>query len=131
LANSPVFRLAVAVPPLALVYFLVMARRRLLLRKLLASRIAQAPPLAAAAILARRAQNWRSIPWFSRIAMFIGIPLVTVAMALYAAQRAAQVDTLAPWEAGLAAGFAVALVALYGFVVYRVMSFRGVASTRE
>jgi hypothetical protein len=52
-------------------------------------------------------------------------------MALYVAQRAAQVDATAPWEAGLAAGFTVALVALYGFVVYRVMSFRGVASTGE
>jgi hypothetical protein len=70
-------------------------------------------------------------PWFSRIAVLIGIPLAAIAMALYAAQRAAQVDTLASWEAGLAAGFAVALVALYGFVVYRVMSFRGVASTGE
>jgi hypothetical protein len=131
LANSPIIRLAVAVPLLALVYLVVTIRRRFLLRGLLADRIAQRPPLSAAAILARRAQYWRMTPWFSRIAMFIGIPLVTVAMALYAAQRAAQVDAMAPWEAGLAAGFAVALVTLYGFIVYRVMSFRGVASTRE
>ena len=125
LANSPVIRLAVAVPLLALVYLLVMARRRSLLRKLLAGRIAQGPPLAPSAILARRAKTWRATPRFSRIAMFTGIPVAALAMALYASQRAGQADALAGWEAGLAAIFAVALVALYGFVIYRVLSFRG------
>ncbi len=131
LANSPIVRIAVALPLLVAVYLVVMVRRRLLLRSLLGDRIAQRPPLSAAALLMRRAQYWRMTPWFSRIALVIGIPLAAIAMALYAAQRAAQVDAMAPWEAGLAAGFAVALVALYGFVVYRVMSFRGVASTSE
>jgi len=125
LANSPVIRLAVAVPLLALVYFLVMVRRRSLLGKLLAGRIAQAPPLATAAILARRAQSWRAIPRFSRVAMIIAIPLAAAALGFYAAQRVGQVDALAGWEAGLAAICAAALIALYGFVIYRVLSFRG------
>jgi hypothetical protein len=131
LANSPVIRLAVAVPLLALVYFLVMVRRRLLLRKHLAGRIAQGPPLSAAAILARRAQSWRETPWFSRMAAFAAIPLGALAMALYASHRAGQADGLAPWEAGLAAGFAVGLVALYGLLIYRVMSFSAAASRHE
>jgi hypothetical protein len=131
LANSPVIRLAVAVPLLALVYFLVMARRRMMLQKLLAGRMAQAPPLAPAAILARRVQNWRAIPLFSRIAMFVAIPLGALAMALYAAQRAVQVDGLAACEAGLATVFAVALVALYGWLIYRAMSLRGAGRTEK
>jgi len=130
-ANSPIIRLAIALPLLALVYLTVMARRRLLLRGLLAGRIAQRPPLSPAAILAQRARNWRATPWFSRIAMFTCLPLGALAMALYSLQRAGQADALAGWEASLAAGFAVALVALYGFVVYRVMSFRGEGSTGE
>ena len=49
-------------------------------------------------------------------------------MTLYATERAGQGAALAPWEAGLAGGFALALVGLYGFLIYRVMSFRGVGS---
>ena len=129
LANSPIIRLAVAIPLLVLIYVAVMVRRRILLRALLADRLAQRVPLAPAAILAHRAQYWRRTPWFSRVAMFIAIPLGALAMILYASQRAGQADDLAPWEAGFAAGFAIALIAIYGLLIYRVMSFRGVART--
>jgi hypothetical protein len=128
LANSPIIRIAIALPLLAVVYLAAMARRRMLLRELLAGRIAQRPPLSTAAILAYRAQSWRATPWFSRMAAFVAVPLAALAMALYAAHRAGQPDALAPWEAGFATGFAVALVALYGGVIYLVMSFRQVAS---
>ena len=130
-ANSPVIRIAIALPLLAVVYLVVMARRRHLLRVLLIDRRAGRPALTARAILAHRARHWRMTPWFSRIAMFVAIPFAAIAMALYAAQRASQTDGLAPWEAGLAAAIAVGLVGLYGFLVYRVMSFRAVAPDKK
>jgi hypothetical protein len=126
-ANSPIIRIAIALPLLAVVYLVVMARRRHLLRALLIDRRAGAPALTPPAILAHRARHWRTTPWFSRSAMFVAIPLAALAMALYAAQRGSQSDGLAPWEAGLAAMIAIGLVGLYGFVIYRVMSFRSVA----
>jgi hypothetical protein len=125
LANSPIIRLALAIPLVALVYFLVMARRRMLLRAVLLDRMAKSPPLAPADILARRASQWRATPWFSRIAIFSCLPLGALALALYAAQRLSQMDALAGWESGLAAALAVGLVALYGFVIYRVLTFQG------
>jgi hypothetical protein len=131
LANSPIIRIAVGLPLLAAVYLVVMVRRRRLLRALLIDRRAGRPPLTPAAALAHRARYWRMTPWFSRVAMFVAIPLAAIAMALYAAQRASQTDGLAPWEAGLAAVFAIGLVGLYGFLVYRVMSFRAVAPDRK
>jgi hypothetical protein len=126
LANSPIIRLTIALPLVALVYLAVMLRRRALLSQLLAGRAATSLPLSPQAILIRRAENWRMIPWFSRVAMFIAVPLAALAMALYAGQRMDQAGPLAPWEASLAVLFALALVALFGFLVYRAMSFRGV-----
>ncbi len=126
--NSPIIRLGLALPLLAAVYLVVMAQRRQTLQNLFRHRAATSPPLSAEAILARRAQNWRATPRFSRIAMFIALPLAALAMGLYASHRIGQPDALAPWEAALAGTFAVGLVAIYGFAVYRVMSFRRVAS---
>ena len=130
-ANSPIIRIAIALPLLAMVYLLVMARRRHLLRVLLIDRRAGRPALTPAAILAHRARHWRMTPWFSRTAMFVAIPFAALAMALYAAQRGSQTDVLAPWEAGLAVAIAVGLVGLYGFLIYRVMSFRAVAPDKK
>jgi len=124
-ANSPIIRLALAIPLVALVYFLVMARRRMLLRAVLLDRMAKSPPLSPADILARRASQWRAIPWFSRIAILACLPLGALALALYGIQRLGQTDALAGWESGLAAALAIGLVALYGFVIYRVLSLRG------
>jgi hypothetical protein len=131
LANSPIIRLALAVPLLAMIYLGVMIRRRRLMAGLLAGRAATCPPLAPSAVLCHRAQYWRTTPWYSRLAMFLAIPLIALVLMFYAAARAAGGDGLGAWEAVLAAGFAVALVGLYGFLVYRVMSFRRARSDKK
>ena len=105
-----------------------MWRRRRLLKVLLLDRKAKMPALTAAEALAHRASYWQMTPRVARIAMFVLVPLAALAMALYAGQRIRQIDTLAPLESALAVLFAVALVALYGFLIYRVLSFRSVKS---
>jgi hypothetical protein len=130
-ATSSVIRIAIAIPLLAVVYTLVMWRRRRLLKVVLLDRKAKMPPLTPAEALAHRALYWRMTPRFSRIAMFVLVPLAALAMALFAAQRLQQSDALAPWEGGLAAFYALALVALYGFLIYRVMAFRSVKYEKE
>jgi hypothetical protein len=123
-ANSAIIRIAIAIPLLVLIYFLVMQRRRRLLAVLLLDRKARAEPLAPSEILAHRAIYWRMTPRLAQIAMFVMIPLAALAMGLFAGQRLPQQDALAPWEGGLAALYAIGLVALYGFLIYRVLSFR-------
>jgi hypothetical protein len=130
-ANSAIIRIAVAIPLLALIYALVMQRRRRLLAMLLLDRKARAEPLAPAAALAHRAIYWRMTPLFSRVAMFVMVPFAALAMALFAGQRLPQQDALASWEGGLAALYAVALVAFYGFLIYRVLSFRAVKPVKS
>src|SRR5262249_53757846 len=83
LANSPIIRLAIAIPLVAVIYLLVMARRRGLLKVLLLDRMAKSPALTPAAIRAQRASHWQATPVFSRIAIFLSIPLGALAMALY------------------------------------------------
>ncbi|HYV87776.1 MAG TPA: hypothetical protein VFA91_04305, partial [Candidatus Polarisedimenticolia bacterium] len=123
-ANSAIIRIAIAIPLLGLIYALVMLRRRRLLAILLLDRKARSEPLSAAEALAHRAASWRMTPLFSRVAMFVLVPLAALAMALFAGQRLPQPDALAQWEGFLAALYAIGLVALYGFLVYRVMAFR-------
>ena len=123
-ANSAIIRIAIAIPLLALIYALVMLRRRRLLAILLLDRKARSEPLTPAAILAHRAASWRMSWRVGRIGMFVMIPLAALAMALFAGQRLPQQDALALWEGGLAALYAIGLVALYGFLIYRVLSFR-------
>jgi len=127
-ATSPILRIAIAIPLLVIIYALVMWRRRRLLKVLLLDRKAKMPALTAAEALAHRASYWQMTPRVARIAMFVLVPLAALAMALYAGQRIRQTDALAPLESALAVLFAVALVALYGFLIYRVMSFRSVKS---
>ena len=125
-ANSAIIRIAIAIPLLALIYALVMLRRRRLLAILLLDRKARSEPLKPAEILAHRAASWRTSWRVGRIGMFVMVPLAALAMALFAGQRLPQQDALAPWEGSLAALYAVGLVALYGFLIYRVLSFRAV-----
>ena len=130
-ANSAIIRIAIAIPLLALIYALVMQRRRRLLAVLLLDRKAKAEPLTPAAALAHRAKYWQMTPRLARIAMFVMVPLAALAMGLFAGQRLPQQDALAPWEGGLAALYAIGLVAHYGFLVYRVMAFRTAKSGKE
>jgi hypothetical protein len=124
IANSAIIRIAIAIPLLALIYALVMLRRRRLLAILLLDRKARSEPLSAAEALAHRAQSWRMTPLYSRVAMFVLVPLAALAMALFAGQRLPQQDALAQWEGSLAVLYAIGLIALYGFLIYRVMAFR-------
>ncbi len=123
-ASSSIIRIAIAIPLLAAIYALVMVRRRRLLKVLLLDRKAKMPPLSAREALAQRALYWRMTPRFSRIAMFVLVPLAALAMALYAGKRLQQSDALAPWDGYLACLYAVALVALYGFLIYRAIAYR-------
>ncbi len=125
-ASSSIIRIAIAIPLLALTYLLVMARRRRLLKILLLDRKAKMPPLTPEEALAHRAAHWQMTPRFSRIAMFVLVPLAALAMAAYAFQRFGQSDALAPWETGLAALFTLALIVFYGFSIKRVLSFRAI-----
>src|SRR5262249_40449897 len=101
IATSSIIRIAIAIPLLVIIYALVMWRRRRLLKVLLLDRKARVPPLTLAEALAHRALYWRMSPRFSRIAMFVLVPLAALAMALFAVQRLKQSDALAPWEGGL------------------------------
>ena len=131
IATSSIIRIAIAIPLLALTYLLVMARRRHLLKILLLDRKARMPPLTAEEALAHRAAHWQLTPRFSRLAMFVLVPLAALAMAAYAVQRFGRADALAPWESGLAALYAVALLVLYGFIVRRALSFRAAKSGKS
>jgi len=131
IATSSIIRIAIAIPLLALTYLLVMARRRHLLKILLLDRKAKMPPLTPDEALAHRAAHWQMTPRFSRIAMFVLVPLAASAMAAYAAQRFGGADALALWEGSLAALYAVALLVLYGFIVLRVLSFRAAKSGKS
>jgi hypothetical protein len=130
-ATSSIIRIAIAVPLLALTYVLVMVRRRRLLKILLLDRKAKMPPLTAEDALAHRAAYWQMTPRFSRIAMFVLVPLAALAMAAYSVQRFGRADALATWESGLAALYAVALIVLYGFLVRRALSFRAAKSGKS
>jgi len=131
IASSSILRIAIAVPLLVLTYLLVMARRRRLLKVLLLDRKAKMPPLTPDEALAHRAAHWRMTPPFSRIAMFVLVPLAALAMVAYAFQRLGQGDALASWETGFAALFALALIVLYGFTIRRVLSFRAAKSGKS
>ena len=131
IASSSIIRIAVALPLLVVIYSLVMMRRRRLLKVLLLDRKAKMPALSAKEAIVQRALYWRMTPRFSRIAMFVLVPLAALAMALYASKRLQQGDDLAPWDGYLACLYAVALVALYGFLVYRAMAYRAVESRKS
>lgn len=124
IATSSIIRMAIAIPLLALTYLLVMARRHRLLRILLLDRKAKMLPLTKEEALAHRAAFAQMTPRYSRIAMFVLVPLAAFAMAAYAFQRFGRADALAPWESGLAALYALAVLVFYGFLVRRELSFR-------
>ena len=131
IATSSIIRIAIALPLLVVIYSLVMMRRRRLLKVLLLDRKAKMPPLSAKEALAHRALHWRMTPLFTRVAMFVLVPLAALAMALYASKRLQQGDNLAPWDGYLACLYAVGLVALYGFLIYRALAYKAVETGKS